>query len=53
VDQRTRDNWRKIKESLEKSGKTDNHFYVRAVIISKGGKDPFDSGPLSHPPETY
>jgi len=53
VDQRTRDNWLKIKEQLEKAGKTDNYFYVRATIIAKGGKDPFETGPMSHPPESY
>lgn len=48
MDQQTRDNWRKVKEALEKAGKTDNHFYVRAVIIAKGGEDLFsETGELS------
>jgi len=44
VDQHTRENWIKLKEVLEKAGKTDSYYYVRAVIIAKGGKDPFDEG---------
>jgi len=44
VDQRTRENWVKLKTVLEKAGKTDSYYYVRAVIIAKGGKDPFDEG---------
>lgn len=45
MDKRTRENWIKVKEMLEKAGKTDSSFYVRAVIISKGGKDPFGDQP--------
>jgi len=33
-------NWRKVKEALEKAGKTDCHFYTRAVAILKTGRDP-------------
>jgi len=44
VDQRTRENWIKLKEILEKAGKTDSFYYVRAVIIAKSGRDPFDEG---------
>ena len=48
MDQRTRDNWRKIKEALEVAGKTDCFFYRRAVAIVKGGADPMDEiAPLS------
>ena len=48
MDQRTRDNWRKIKEALELAGKTDCFFYRRAVAIVKGGSDPMDEiAPLS------
>jgi hypothetical protein len=43
MDQRTKDNWKKIKEVMEKSGKTDNYYYVRACKILNGQKDPFDS----------
>jgi hypothetical protein len=49
VDQRTRDNWRKIKEALEIAGKTDCMFYRRAVVIANGGKDPFDDPTIGHP----
>ena len=45
MDQRTRENWIKLKEVLEKAGKTDSYYYVRAVIIAKGGEDPFGSEP--------
>ena len=45
MDQRTRENWIKLKEVLEKAGKTDSYYYVRAVIIAKGGKDPFENHP--------
>jgi len=48
VDQRNRENWRKIKEALELAGKTDCFFYRRAVAIVKGGADPMDKiAPLS------
>ena len=33
------DNWRKVKEALEKSGKTDSYFYKRAVAILTTGRD--------------
>jgi hypothetical protein len=49
MDERTRENWRKVKEALERSGKTDCFFYVRAVKICKGGKDPFEEHPLGGP----
>ena len=42
MDQRTRDNWRKVMIALEKAGKTDSMFYKRAVIICRGGKDPLE-----------
>lgn len=35
-------NWQKIKEALEKSGKTDSFYYKRAVAIVDGAKDPLD-----------
>ena len=35
-----RENWRRIKEALEKSGKTDCDFYTRAVLVCKGAEDP-------------
>ena len=39
-DQREIDNWKKVKKALEDAGKTDCHFYQRAVSICKGNKDP-------------
>ena len=43
MDQRTRDNWLKVKVALEAAGKTDSFFYRRAVIILRTGSDPGDS----------
>jgi hypothetical protein len=40
MDQHTYDNWVKIKETFEKSGKTNNMFYTRACEIVKTKKDP-------------
>lgn len=34
------DNWRKVKEALEASEKTDSYFYTRAVAIVNGQPDP-------------
>lgn len=42
MDPDTRENWRKIRDHLEAVGKTDNHYYRRAVAILKGRPDPFD-----------
>jgi hypothetical protein len=43
MDKRERDNWAKVKEALERAGKTDTYFYKRAVAIVNTGKDPMDS----------
>jgi len=40
LDKHTLENWRKVKEALEAAGKTDSFFYVRALAILKGEKDP-------------
>ncbi len=40
MDQRTYDNWVKIKDMFETSENTDNMFYKRAVKIVKTRKDP-------------
>ena len=40
MDPDTLENWRKIKEHLEKEGKTDCDFYKRACSILAGRKDP-------------
>lgn len=42
MDADTRENWRKIKTALEAAGKTDNHYYRRALAILAGRPDPFD-----------
>lgn len=42
MDQHTRDNWKKIKEQMEKSGNTNNMFYIRACKIVNGGTDSLD-----------
>ena len=42
MDPDTRENWRKIRDHLEAVGKTDNHYYRRAVAITQGRPDPFD-----------
>jgi len=34
------DNWKKVKEALEKADKTDCYFYKRAVAIVEGKPDP-------------
>jgi hypothetical protein len=44
MDAETRENWRKIKDALERAGKTDNWYYRRAVAIMRGLPDP-----LPHP----
>ena len=40
MDKRTLDNWKKVKDALEKAGKTDSMFYRRAVAILAGRPDP-------------
>lgn len=40
MDDRTRENWAKVKEALEKAGRTDNPYYARAYIVLKTGCDP-------------
>jgi|TARA_B100001939_G_scaffold216082_1_gene185837 hypothetical protein len=40
MDRRTVENWQKVKEALEKAGKTDSMFYRRAVAIVAGRPDP-------------
>ena len=51
MDERTRENWRKVKATLEAAGKTDSIFYIRAVAICRGGSDPFESNQPSWPPK--
>jgi hypothetical protein len=40
MDKHTLDNWKKVKDALEKAGKTDSMFYRRAVAILAGRGDP-------------
>ena len=40
MDHRTFENWQKVKEALEKAGKTDCWYYKRAVAILSGKPDP-------------
>jgi hypothetical protein len=44
VDAQTREKWLKVKHALESAGKTDTHYYRRALIILSGKADP---GPWS------
>jgi hypothetical protein len=38
----TLENWRKIRDHMERVGKTENHYYRRALAILAGRPDPFD-----------
>ena len=40
MDKTTYENWVRIKEALEASGKTDSFFYKRAVYIVQNKRDP-------------
>ena len=40
MDKHERDNWKKVKDALEKADKTDSYFYKRAVTITEGKPDP-------------
>lgn len=40
MDKHTTNNWRLIKEMLEREGKTDSYFYKRALAILAGKRDP-------------
>ena len=43
MDNHTYDNWKKIKEVMEKTGNTNNNFYTRACAIMITRKDPMES----------
>jgi len=48
MDDRTRENWAKVKEALERAGKTNSPFYTRAIAVLTTGRDPGpDFGPGS------
>ena len=40
MDQVTYENWLRIKEMLEASGKTDSFFYRRAAYVVQNRRDP-------------
>jgi|TARA_B100000085_G_C18386049_1_gene448432 hypothetical protein len=40
MNKETYENWVKIKQMLEASGKTDSFFYKRAAYIVQNGRDP-------------
>ena len=40
MDKHTYENWVKVKQALEASGKTDSYFYKRAVYIVQNRRDP-------------
>lgn len=42
MDAQTRESWRRVKEHLERVGKTNNQYYKRAVAIVSGMPDPFE-----------
>lgn len=42
MDRDTLENWRKIRDHLERVGQTENHYYRRALAILAGKPDPFD-----------
>jgi hypothetical protein len=43
MDQHTYNNWVKIKETFERSGNTNNMFYMRACEIVQTKKDPLEN----------
>jgi len=42
MDPETRENWQRIKDHLEAVGKTNNHYYRRALAILAGSPDHLD-----------
>jgi hypothetical protein len=40
MDRRTYENWVRVKEALERAGKTDCMYYKRALLILAGKPDP-------------
>ena len=42
MDKTERENWKRVKEALEKADKTDTMYYKRAVAICEGKKDPLE-----------
>jgi len=42
MDDRTRENWQKIKDTMEASGNTKNMFYKRSCEVMRTGVDPME-----------
>ena len=42
MDKQELENWKRVKEALEKAGKTDSMYYKRAVAIIEGRPDPLE-----------
>ena len=40
MDNKELENWQRVKNALEKAGKTDTFYYKRAVAILEGKPDP-------------
>ena len=40
MDDKELENWRRVKDALEKAGKTDTFYYKRAITILEGKPDP-------------
>jgi hypothetical protein len=40
TDADTREKWLRVKQALESAGKTNTHYYRRALIILSGKADP-------------
>lgn len=40
MDDKELENWRRVKDALEKADKTDTFYYKRAVAILEGKPDP-------------
>ena len=43
MEQAELDNWKRVKEALEKANKKDSYFYKRAVAICEGRPDPLNT----------
>nr|BDD47497.1 hypothetical protein 71 [Pelagibacteraceae bacterium] len=46
MDKQEKENWKKVKEALEKTNNTDCMFYKRAAAITDGEIDPLDINSL-------
>ena len=40
MDDKELENWQRVKDALEKAGKTDTFYYKRAIAILEGKPDP-------------